>query len=174
MFNRRSLLLAGAASVIGAWSIYRSGANAQSHSGSGNAGGVASGAAKGKKTFEIVKSDAEWRKQLTPLQYKVLRKHGTERPFTSPLDKNYKPGIYACVNGTFKLTHLVFLFVALTREGNKRLNRPLPWSSSLSWPALSALVWPRFRRDVYPLGGSFRLRSARRLRDAECGPAWRR
>ena len=96
MFNHRSLLLAGAASVIGAWSIYRSGANAQSHSGSGSAGGVASGAAKSKKTFEIVKSDAEWRKQLTPLQYKVLRKHGTERPFTSPLDKNYKPGIYAC------------------------------------------------------------------------------
>ena len=96
MFDRRSFLLAGAASIVGTWSIYRLGGYAQSHAGSGYAGGSTSGAAKGKKTFEIVKSDAEWRKQLTPLQFKVLRKHGTERPFTNPLYKNYKPGIYTC------------------------------------------------------------------------------
>ncbi|MEM8971434.1 MAG: peptide-methionine (R)-S-oxide reductase MsrB [Pseudomonadota bacterium] len=97
MFNRRSLMLAGAAGLVGAWGFYRSGANAQSHSGSGRSGGLASGsAAKKKKTFEVVKTDAEWRRQLTPLQYKVLRRHGTERPFSSPLDKIYKPGTYAC------------------------------------------------------------------------------
>ena len=47
-------------------------------------------------TFEITKSDAEWRSQLTPQQYRVLRKYGTETAKTSPLDKNYEPGIYHC------------------------------------------------------------------------------
>ena len=41
-------------------------------------------------------SDEEWRKRLTPAQYRVLREHGTERAGTSPLDKNYDPGIYHC------------------------------------------------------------------------------
>ena len=48
------------------------------------------------KTFEVAKSDAEWRQQLTPAQYQVLREHGTERAGTSPLDKEYGAGTYAC------------------------------------------------------------------------------
>ena len=48
------------------------------------------------KTFEVTKSDAEWRKQLTPAQYEVLRDHGTERAGTSPLDKEYGKGGYRC------------------------------------------------------------------------------
>ncbi|WP_066426128.1 peptide-methionine (R)-S-oxide reductase MsrB [Anabaena sp. 4-3] len=46
--------------------------------------------------FEITKTDAEWRSILTPEQFKVLRQHGTERAFTSPLDKNYAEGTYVC------------------------------------------------------------------------------
>lgn len=46
--------------------------------------------------FEVTKTDEEWQRQLTPQQYNVLRKHGTERAFTSPLDKQYGPGTYAC------------------------------------------------------------------------------
>jgi peptide-methionine (R)-S-oxide reductase len=49
-----------------------------------------------KKQFEITKSDEEWKKLLTPEQYYVLRKHGTEYAFSSPLDKNYAPGTYHC------------------------------------------------------------------------------
>lgn len=45
---------------------------------------------------KIEKSDAEWRQILTPEQYRVLRKHGTERAGSSPLDKNYAPGTYLC------------------------------------------------------------------------------
>lgn len=41
-------------------------------------------------------SDEEWRQRLTPEQYKVLRKEGTERPFTSPLNKEYGEGTYVC------------------------------------------------------------------------------
>jgi peptide-methionine (R)-S-oxide reductase len=48
------------------------------------------------KTFEVTKPDAEWRKQLTPAQYHVLRDHGTERAGTSPLDKEYGKGGYRC------------------------------------------------------------------------------
>jgi peptide-methionine (R)-S-oxide reductase len=46
--------------------------------------------------FEIDKTDAEWQEMLTPEQYRVLRKHGTERAGTSPLDKNYEDGTYIC------------------------------------------------------------------------------
>ena len=52
--------------------------------------------ATGAKTFEVTKSDEEWRKLLTPEQYYVLRKHGTERAGTSPLDKEYGAGMYNC------------------------------------------------------------------------------
>ena len=48
------------------------------------------------KTFEITRSDTEWRRLLTPAQYEVLRNHGTERPFTSPLDAEKRKGIFAC------------------------------------------------------------------------------
>ncbi len=48
------------------------------------------------KAFEVVKSEGEWRAQLTPEQYRVLREHGTERAGTSPLDKEYGPGAYRC------------------------------------------------------------------------------
>ena len=46
--------------------------------------------------FEITKSDDEWRRLLKPAAYKVLRQHGTERPFTSPLDAEKRKGIFAC------------------------------------------------------------------------------
>lgn len=48
------------------------------------------------KEFEIVKTDAEWHKDLTPDQFRVLRQHGTERAHTSPLDKQYADGEYVC------------------------------------------------------------------------------
>lgn len=48
------------------------------------------------REFEITKTDDEWKKLLTPEQFQVLRNHGTERPRTSPLDKQYNPGTYEC------------------------------------------------------------------------------
>jgi peptide-methionine (R)-S-oxide reductase len=44
----------------------------------------------------LVRTDADWRSTLTPDQYAVLRKEGTERPFTSPLLHEERKGIFAC------------------------------------------------------------------------------
>ena len=52
---------------------------------------------------KLVLSDAEWRERLTPEQYKIARKHGTERAFTSPLNNNKEKGIYRCVGCQTKL-----------------------------------------------------------------------
>lgn len=46
---------------------------------------------------KIVKTDAEWQAALTPEQYHVTRKHGTEQAFTGPYWDEKKPGLYACV-----------------------------------------------------------------------------
>ena len=52
--------------------------------------------AKEARQFEVTHSEEEWRRQLGPAAYHVLREHGTERAGTSPLDKQYGPGIYHC------------------------------------------------------------------------------
>ena len=52
--------------------------------------------AKTDKTFEIVKTEAEWRAALTPERYHVLREHGTERAGTSPLDREHGRGLFHC------------------------------------------------------------------------------
>ena len=46
---------------------------------------------------KIQKTDNEWREILTPEQYRVTRKHGTERAYTGPNWDNKEPGVYACV-----------------------------------------------------------------------------
>src|SRR3954470_21405462 len=48
----------------------------------------------GMETFE--KTDAQWREELTPEQYQVLRKAGTERAFTGKYWNNHEDGIYRC------------------------------------------------------------------------------
>jgi peptide-methionine (R)-S-oxide reductase len=81
MLSRRNLLLAGlSAAAMGAVAFRATQGSA--------------GATPGN--FEVTKTDEEWKKQLTPEQFYVLRKHGTERAFTSPLDKEYGAGSYAC------------------------------------------------------------------------------
>ena len=46
---------------------------------------------------KIEKSEAEWRAQLTPEQYNITRKHGTERAFTGPHQDEKRPGKFKCV-----------------------------------------------------------------------------
>lgn len=49
------------------------------------------------KNQKIVKTDAEWRKELTPEQYAVTRQQATERPFTGEYVHNKADGAYSCV-----------------------------------------------------------------------------
>jgi peptide-methionine (R)-S-oxide reductase len=79
MISRRALLAgAGAVAIIAGWRWMQ------------GSGVAAAGA------FEIEKPDAEWRGLLTPAQYDVLRRHGTERPFSSPLDHEKRKGTFVC------------------------------------------------------------------------------
>ncbi|MBD2741593.1 peptide-methionine (R)-S-oxide reductase MsrB [Coleofasciculus sp. FACHB-1120] len=81
--KKRYLLKAGAVIVGAAWL-------------SRNLIGKSEVMAVSNNNFEINKTEEEWRQVLTPEQFNVLRKHGTERAGTSPLDKQYGKGIYAC------------------------------------------------------------------------------
>ncbi|MBU3822347.1 peptide-methionine (R)-S-oxide reductase MsrB [Flavobacteriaceae bacterium XHP0103] len=51
---------------------------------------------KESSAYKVTKTEAEWKAQLTPIEYYVLREEGTERAFTSPLNSNYKEGTYVC------------------------------------------------------------------------------
>ena len=61
-----------------------------------------------KDTFPVTKTEADWKAQLTDKEYYVLREAGTERPFSSPLNKKYEKGVYhcaACNTPLFKSEH---------------------------------------------------------------------
>jgi peptide-methionine (R)-S-oxide reductase len=80
MIDRR-LLLTSAAGLFGFVALRWFGATAP---------------ARAAEKFEIEKTDAEWRAQLTPEQYQILRQEGTERPWTSVLLKEHRKGTFAC------------------------------------------------------------------------------
>ena len=77
MLNRRSMLLGGTA--LAAW-----------------IGTAAKAPAAAPQRFEITRTEEEWRRLLTPAQYKVLRGHGTEPAGSSPLDHEKRAGTFHC------------------------------------------------------------------------------
>jgi len=59
-----------------------------------------SGKAQAEKAagkFPVEKTPEEWKRQLTPAQYHILREEGTEPAFSSPLNKEHRKGTFACV-----------------------------------------------------------------------------
>lgn len=86
-----------------------------------------SGCSKEKATattpFEVTKTEAEWRKILTPAQFYVLRQHGTEQAGTSPLDRQYGKGTYHCAGCNLPL------FTANTK-----------FNSGTGWPSFYAPI----------------------------------
>ncbi len=67
---------------------------------------------------KFMKSEEEWKKQLTPEQYKVTRKHGTERAFTGEYHESKDEGIYHCVCC-----------------GNELFNSETKFDSGTGWPS---------------------------------------
>lgn len=52
---------------------------------------------RGRGVGRVVRTEEEWRRLLTPEQFEVTRRKGTEAPYTSPLNKQYARGTYLCV-----------------------------------------------------------------------------
>ena len=50
----------------------------------------------GSEVFPVQKTEDEWRRGLTSAQYRILRRHSTEPPFTSPMNDEKRPGTFAC------------------------------------------------------------------------------
>jgi peptide-methionine (R)-S-oxide reductase len=49
-----------------------------------------------KTQFKIEKSEEQWKKDLTAMEFYILRQAGTERAFSGKYDKHFKPGLYVC------------------------------------------------------------------------------
>jgi peptide-methionine (R)-S-oxide reductase len=80
---RRTFFTRGAALAVGGFAAFQGLGLGQSR-------------AAGPQAFEVTHTDDEWRKLLSPSQYAVLRQEGTERPFSSPLNKEHRKGLFAC------------------------------------------------------------------------------
>src|SRR6187402_2931858 len=74
--------------------------------------------------YEVSKSDADWKKQLSPAAYTVLRHEGTEPPFTSPLNNEHRKGVFACAGCALDLFSSDTKFDSGT--GWPSFYRPLP------------------------------------------------
>ena len=74
---------------------------------------------------KIVKSEAEWRRQLSPEAFKVTRKHATERPWSGALLGEKRPGLYRCVGC-----------------GEPLFSSAAKFESGTGWPSYSAPLDP--------------------------------
>ncbi len=74
---------------------------------------------------KIKKSDAQWQKELTPEQYAVMRKKGTERAFTGKYVDNHESGMYRCASC-----------------GNPLFDSATKYDSGSGWPSFTAPAAP--------------------------------
>lgn len=100
--------------------------------------GSAAGGQAGAKPFpKIIKTDAEWKRILTPEQFYVTRQSGTEAPYSSPLMKVHAKGIFACVSCDLPL------FSSSTK-----------FESGTGWPSFYASINKRNLREAVDNSGS--------------------
>lgn len=87
---------------------------------------------------KISKSEAQWRRILTPEQYRILREEGTERPYSSPLNGEHRKGVYLCAGCDLEL-----------------FSSEMKFDSGTGWPSFSAAIeghveTKRDHRLLYP------------------------
>jgi peptide-methionine (R)-S-oxide reductase len=82
MTRRNTLLALGLGSVVAAAAGLR--------------GLFGSEPARAATTYELTRSEAQWKTELQPAQFRVLRQAGTETPYSSPLNEEKRSGHYAC------------------------------------------------------------------------------
>lgn len=70
------------------------------------------------RNYPVSYSEAEWRKRLTPEQFRILRQAGTERPFSSPLDREHRKGTFVCA-----------------ADGNPLFSSTTKFDSGTGWPS---------------------------------------
>ncbi len=103
--SRRAFLWTGgaAAGAVALWGLHRPTLTADAAGGGAPAMVTVvnfdqAGKATGKENVKrIVKTDAEWKQQLTPMQFQVTRQQGTERAYTGSTWDNHEHGIFRCV-----------------------------------------------------------------------------
>ena len=101
---------------------------------------------------KVTKTDAEWREQLTPEQYRITREHGTERAFTGPYWDQFETCLYRCVGcdaplfrspefqrfgfALYVMLNIVLLGlpIVLMRSMGQRTRRPHPHAPPLPPP----------------------------------------
>jgi peptide-methionine (R)-S-oxide reductase len=108
--NRRTLLFASLVPIATASALFFSSRKSESM-------------AKTLGKFEFSKTEAQWRKILTPAQFEVLRKEGTERSGTSPLTDEHRAGKFACAGCN------LLLFTSATK-----------FESGTGWPSFYAPI----------------------------------
>jgi peptide-methionine (R)-S-oxide reductase len=100
-------------------------------------------------TEPLTLSSEEWRKRLTPEQFAVLRKEGTERAGTSPLDAEKRPGVFACAGCGLPLFTSAMKFDSGTGWPSFFTTIPDVFATRRDFK----LVWPRTEYHCVRCGG---------------------
>jgi peptide-methionine (R)-S-oxide reductase len=111
--------------VVVGIALFRKGASGESAAPAPAASSKSPGEAAGELR-KVVKSDDEWRKLMTPEQFKVCRKKGTERAFTGKSWDEHRAGIYRC-----------------PFDGTPLFSSETKFESGTGWPSFSAPISPR-------------------------------
>jgi peptide-methionine (R)-S-oxide reductase len=110
---------------------------------------LAEGADVTLTTEPLKRSEAEWKQVLTPQQYDVLRREGTERPFTSPLNEEKRPGVFVCAGCSLPLFTSAMKFDSGTGWPSFFTTIPGAFDTRRDFK----LIWPRTEYHCVRCGG---------------------